>query len=366
MRAKSILASILMFIAPISWACPPLPASTAIEELKESGSEDLSEYAFARLLKCGWQDAKPMFGAALDIARDEADAGGSSMIVLLVMNPRGMVSAFAEDTYEHQPLLAPLAIGSSETEAAVHRFEDAVPGMVALVREKLRLDQDAESMLELALASHEVRIGKVDDARRRLDRLQPTLSPSGSEADSSDDTRNVIAQMRVAMDDTTSSDADSPQTAWIVDRTTPTGQRKFHCGGVGLSMLMDSANIKSQAQMARKETDAAIGTLLQARWRQLASGKSESIPDIMHLLNQRYSKSEMQQAWADAEASIRIEENFAGLTLFGQFLPLPTAVRKDDTTSSKPNAYKERPLTQDEALALVRGTDLREAIFAEK
>ena len=366
MRAKSILSLILLSIAPSGWACPPALSSAAIEELKQSGSEDLSEYALARLFKCGWQEAKPVFSEALDAAHAEGDDADSRVIYLFAMNPRSVAAGFAEEVYEDQPLLAPLAISSKEVEPAVQRFEDALPELAALVREKLSLEQDADAMLELALASRDLRLGNLDEARLRLDRVQQNSPHTGSDAESADDMHEAISEMRAAMDDSSPSDAGSSQPAWIIDRTTTAGPRRFKCGGpIGLP-LMDSTSIKAQAQLVRKDVDGAIGTLLQARWRALASKKSDSVPDLMHLLEQRYSHSEMRQAWADAEASIRIEPNFAGFSLFGQFLLLPIAVREDDTASSSPNAYKERLLTQDEALALMRGSALHEAIFDDK
>ena len=357
-----LLTLVLMVFATASWACPPVPSGAAMKELKQSGSEDLSNYAFARLLKCGWQEAKPSFSLALDASRAEDDEAGASLIFLLMMNPRSLVAEFSQEGFEEQPLLAPLAIGPDEAELAVQRFEDAVPAIAALMREKLTMEKDTDSALEFALASAELRLGRLDDARQRLDRLQRSVSDADKDTDEGDDMQGELAQMRTAMDETATETDSASDPAWIVDHTTSRAQRLLHCGGVGLP-VMDRASIKSQAQLARKETDAAIGTLLQARWRDLVTGRSDATPDIMHLLKLRYSKPAMQQAWTDAEASIRIEPNFAGLNLFGQFLPLPSAVREDDKTSPSPGAYTERLLTQDEALALMRGTDLHKVIF---
>lgn len=129
----------LLVAASAQAACPPIPSAAQIADAQahaDDSTEWLQRYAFARTLKCGWDEALPAIERALEASQDgHAKRFHEGAVLLALMHPQDVVDSYIEesDELDEDRWLRPLALRPHERDAAVRRFDQAIPDFVALL-----------------------------------------------------------------------------------------------------------------------------------------------------------------------------------------------------------------------------------------
>lgn len=337
-------------------ACPPPLSELQIAAFSDD-RDDAIGYALARVLKCDWEDAAPFLerSLSLKVAADGAEDGLFAVVYALGVDPDNFIGDFSQAMADSaEPAMRALALTPGEERQARARFEAALPKLVALVR-KHAPPASIDALLELALVGQDVRNHRVEDARARLERLEQ----DAAQREAGDvNLRDALAELHKALYPESGPVQQPSAGPWVLDRTR---YRRFRCGFQAWGPSLDGASVRAAMQSASGDLDAAVATLLQDDWRSQIDGVGRHTGELVRTLHQRYGEQDLSQAWSDAEASLRIEPGFAGVTLFGQFLPMPSAVREDDPAGAS-GAFRERPLTREEALDLLRHSGLGQAM----
>lgn len=345
------LALVLLLATPALQAtCPPLPTATEFARQAQADEDWLPRYAFARTLKCGWDEALPAIERAMQARRGqgEDDEFREGAMAVAIMHPQDLVVAYAEesDEAEQDPWLRPLRLRPDEYDSAVRHVEQAIPRLFAVLADTAVGETNLDSYLQVALIAHEVRSGEMAAARARLERVSAAYV--GRPVADDDDIVEVLQRTRAALAPV--SPVESTATDWVLDRSGTT--RRGSCGLEQLGSGIDPAGLRAQMLRAQGDTAGAIAVLLRNEWRGPDhSGVSHALR-LLPLLRERYPGRLLQQGWLDAEGSIRTQGEHPGFLLYGVELPLPDAVRETDPAD--PARTTERPLRHDEALAYLR------------
>lgn len=351
-------------------ACPlqPSPAEWAALADASDAGEAQTMYALARLMKCGWSEAKPVFAQLLQRPRaaDDEQEDLAALVMFFSQPSPKAVEIFAEGSLDELPaVIRALDLAPAERARAARNFEQALPDVVELVKTEPTLSPLLVIGLELTLVSREAQAGHIEAARARLAQIEhgqarARLLDSKGEADvEAGEVRERLEDFHQALFPAPVAAAESAGTGWVLDRST---RREPRCGFNFIGNAFNLDSLKANARVAEKDLDGALAELLEVDWRGQIVGKPEHTDELAKWARQRYSDAALRQAWSDAEASLRVGDGANGIELFNRFLPLPSTVREDDP--AKAGAVRERPLQHDEALALVRGTALHRALLA--
>ncbi len=353
----------LFVAASTQAACPPMPTTAQIADAQarsDDGTAWLQRYAFARTLKCGWEEALPAAERALEAAQDDPGRSNEAAVIVALMHPQDVVESYLDDADEpgDDPWLRPLMLRPDERDAAVRRLDQAIPGFVALLESHAVGATSLSAYAQIALVAHEVRQGELAQARSRLERL--VLAPAApSDVDEEDDSAEQVARLRAAL--APMSPVEPEPADWVLDRTGRLNRRT--CGYAQLGSGIDPAGLRADMLRAQGDDDGARAVLLRNEWKSPASSDVTHALRLLPLLKRKYPGARLRQGWLDAEGSIRTEGERPGFLLYGVELPLPRAVRETDPADAS-RAIK-RPLRRDEAVAYLRDWNLFVALFPD-
>ncbi len=345
-------------------ACPPMPSAAQIAKAQarsDDAIEWLQRYAFARTLKCGWDDALPAIERALEATQDShAERFHEGAVLLALMHPQDVVENYVEESDElaDDRWLRPFLLRPGERDAAVRHFDQAIPKFVALLAGRAGGDRTFEAYAQIALVAHEVRSGEVAAARSRLERLasSPVVL---SEDDEGEDSAELISRMRTAL--APMSQVGPEPSDWVLDKTGGTNRRI--CGFAQLGSGIDPAGLRADVLRAQGDEARALAVLLRNEWRGPAPSGVTHALRLLPLLKRSHPGDGLRQGWLDAEGSIRTEGERPGFVLYGVELPLPRAVREN--APGDPSGTIERPLRRDEAIAYLRDWSFFEVLFPQ-
>lgn len=343
----------LLVAASAQAACPPIPSTAQIADAQarsDDSAEWLQRYAFARTLKCGWDDALSAIERALEASQDgHAKRLHEGAVLLALMHPQDVVDSYMEsDELDEDPWLRPFLLRPHERDAAVRRFDQAIPDFIALLAGQAGGDRTFETYAQIALVAHEVRSGEITAARSRLERLASLPAARSDEVDDEDDSAELISRLRAAL--APMSPVAPETTDWVLDRTSKT-YRRF-CGLEQLGSGIDPSGLRADVLRAQGDEAGALAVLLRNEWRGPAPSGVTHAPRLLPLLKRSYPGNRLRRGWLDAEGSIRTDGERPGFLLYGVELPLPRAVRENDP--GDPAQTIERPLHRDEAIAYLR------------
>lgn len=355
----------LFVAASAQAACPPIPSAAQIaaaQARSDDATEWLQRYAFARTLKCGWDDALPAIERALEATQgSSAKRFHEGAVLIALMHPQDVVESYFEESDElaDDRWLRPFLLRSGERDAAARHFDQAIPKFVALLAGQAGGNRTFETYAQIALVAHEVRSGEIAAARFRLAGLAPSPAALSDEDDGDDDSAELISRLRAAL--APISPVEPESTDWVLDRTGKTNQR--FCGLEQLGSGIDPSGLRADVLRAQGDDAGALAVLLRNEWRGPAPSGVTHALRLLPLLKRSYPGNQLRQGWLDAEGSIRTEGEHPGFLLYGVELPLPRAVRENDPDD--PAQTIERPLRRDEVIAYLRDWSFFEALFPD-
>ncbi len=355
----------LLAAASVRAACPPIPSTAQIADAQahsDDSAEWLQRYAFARTLKCGWDDAVPVIERVLEAPQDsQAKRFHEGAVLVALMHPQDMVDSYIEesDELDDDPWLRPFLLRPDERDAAVRRLDHAIPDFVALLASQAGGGRTFEAYAQIALVAHEVRSGEIAAARSRLERLASLPAALSRDEDDDDDSAELISRLRAAL--APMSPIEPESTDWVLDRTGKTNRR--FCGLEQLGSGIDPSGLRADVLRAQGDDPGALAVLLRNEWRGPATSGVSHAPRLLPLLKRSYPGNRLRQGWLDAEGSIRTGGERPGFLLYGVELPLPRAVRENDP--DEPAQTIERPLRRDEAIAYLRDWRFFTALFPD-
>jgi hypothetical protein len=352
----------LLAAASVQAACPPIPSTAQIADAQahsDDSVEWLQRYAFARTLKCGWDEALPAVKHALGAPQDgHAKQFHQGAVLIALMHPQDVVESYVEesDELDSDPWLRPFSLRPDERDAAVRRLEQAIPDFVALLAGQAGGDSTFGTYAQIALVAHEVRSGEIAAARSRLERL---ASLPAARSDEDDDSAELISRLRVALAPMSPVEPESRD--WVLDRTGKTNRR--FCGLEQLGSGIDPSGLRADVLRAQGDDAGALAVLLRNEWHGPAPSGITHAPRLLPLLKRSHPGNRLRQGWLDAEGSIRSDGERPGFLLYGVELPLPRAVRENDPDD--PARTIERPLRRNEAIAYLREWRFFTALFPD-
>ncbi|WP_257387058.1 hypothetical protein [Tahibacter caeni] len=367
-------------------ACPPAPSAAQLQSV--DAVEDAAPYLLMRWLKCGPADAAALWPAWRDaLHREEAEERADNpayhepdqapllLLTALSMDPDALAASIAESTAQAQseqddadesnaadeavPGLRVLSAWPVPVATMKRHFEDGLEPAAALLRQDYPSPAIAATV-ELARVSQMIRNGRIPDARALLARTR--------EAVPADDPEQIFHEMsqllaEVLTEPEQRSLAESGP-GLVLDRSTRT-RHVLKCGFAGLEHLFGKDRLRAQV-LRTADADAAIADQIEEHWRNGVLGRktdddANDVALLAELLRKRYGTAELRQAWDDAIALIRNDEQVAGTRLFGHFLALPSDVIED--AADAPDGTRQRKLGTQELAELVRGTPLYRATY---
>ena len=368
-------------------ACPaPLPEA----QLRRLDTDDeLTQYVTLRWLLCGPESALPILPVLRDAYRaqaiEEAEAdpdtaqtaaqmpGRDEAFTQLViagvsMNPQQLVDGLIESRadFDAEPAQAQQQLAGYwrlrvDRAQMLRNYEQGLRPAIEFLR-RAPLSPAEDHLLELALVGQEIRQGRIEDARAHLARITATAPKPAADDEEAGARREIDGMLRDRLQALTEAlapvQAISPapeSRGWVLDKSTGRFLRG-RCGFSAMFEAMFGAGELRAEVLRRADPAAAIAELLHREWRGLIDGDRSSALLLEFLRKRHSTDEELQTALDDAAASVHNENGTAGLLLFGQMLPLPSAVIEGNATV--PDGTKERPLETAELVALVQASDL--------
>ncbi|TDR41265.1 hypothetical protein DFR29_111179 [Tahibacter aquaticus] len=374
-RLALLLAMAGLFVAPAVQACPPLLSRQALQQLDPQ--EELGQYVMLRWLTCGAETtlpALPVLRAGLRLQALQRDGDGDEpaaapddefaemVVASLSVNPHAVIAGFfeeREDIDEDTPAyLRSLMAWQVSAQQKLRHFEQGVAPVIAFLRQQ-PLSPSIEQQLELILIAQEIRQGKIEQARTHLARVASAAALPQADTESAE----RLAQMKAVLAPVREHSLAADTQRWVIDKST--GRRlRMRCGtGAWMEAMYGLDYLRAEVlRRADADADAAIAELLQDDWREQIGGHGSRSGFLAELLRKRHPPAALKLAWDDALASIRNDDDKAGLSLFGNYLALPSAVLEGDVTAA--GGARERPLTVDELAELVRQSALYRETYA--
>jgi hypothetical protein len=363
---------LLMTLAAHAHAvCPLRPGSAQLQEAARDDEDFLRKYAISRLLACGFADARSDLELALPLPGTDVSAFGhrdaSDLLLktnsalsghVLLQRPREFVAEYAREQSKQSAALRLTPAGHA---GAATRLEHAVPDLVALLRERLPADQlkRLDTHFERVLIAHEVRTGFLDQARARLEHLSgdPRLNDAPRFYQVP---RDWVAQTREAL--ALPSPMAPPMSDWVIDLTGNAYKESCLPWSFGDVCALQPAGLRADMLLGNGDRTGAITVLLRNEWARTMYDMVSCNRQLGQLLGERYSPDALRAGWAAAERSVRIAGADSGFVLYGVELPLPRAALVVDASTGE---AVERPLTLEQALNLIRKSDLYHALFVD-
>jgi len=368
---------VLCFPCLAAAACPRPFSEAQLHTFAQSGQE-VAGYVMLRWFKCGWDATVPVIAPAAQITREAADAKadpddqsnplqGDELVEMLSMtvfaNPNDAPRVFAmgedEPDEDDPPALAELMRLRVSSAEIVHNMENGVTPAIAWLRHNYLLPAELDLRLELALIAHKVRSGDLASARAQLALAAPRAAQAlVLESDGIPE----WASMQAVLAEPVVQSATATGPGIMIDRATEKrSYRETQCGFIGKYERLDFTDLRAYVLRAAP-IDLAIGELL-GQWREpVGADGGEHLGLLVELLKKRYAQHELEQAFSDAIATLRNDDQVAGMNLFSHFVVLPSSVREDDATA--PGGVRERRLEEYELADIVRGTALYRALLS--
>lgn len=374
-------AIVLALFGPVLLACP---VALSKAQLKRLDAEDMRIYAVQRWLKCGFAEAEP----ALRFWRNEAtaqerrerradpeesefagDAFVDEIYGMVVLNPVAIPDELARlDPGTKDGDIAALAelLLLRADEATVRRhFDDSLPALVSWLRKEVPSGRDPATSamagleLDLVLIKRLVRQGEIAAAREELERIERRWHSRAASMPIADKVKGDISRLRQVLQAVAPRSAAPSRTDWTLNRS----RGGFICGTPYVQERRYGVQYLRDYVLRAADTDAAIAELLDTSWRSEIAGDASHTLLLAELLRRRHDDAALKQGWIDALATLRADEHGSGLQLFGQFLPLASALIEDDAPA--PGSTRERRFTQEELVALVLATPLYRSLHRQ-
>lgn len=356
-------------------ACPPRLGGAELQQAARLDQYFLRTYAISRLLACGFTEARTDLELALPLPGTDMSAFGTYdaayirsatqsglSAFMLSLRPREFVVQFVR---EQRKQSASLRLSPADFAIAAKRLETDIPAIVALLRERLPADELewVDTYLERVLIAHEVRTGQSAAALERLDSLDhdPRLKETAMPGEYAPN-RQWVRDTRVALAET--SPVGPPATDWVLNLTTTSGYQESCADPLtdqGCALL--PAGLRADTLLRNGDQSGAIEVLLRNEWTRSQVYRVSCRQQLLPLLHERFTAEALRSGWLAAEAAIRVGGTDNGFQLYGVDLPLPRAALVHDTVARE---FVERPLTREQATALMRGSDLYQALFETK
>jgi hypothetical protein len=355
-----------LFAADVQ-ACPPLPSTARLQALAEQ--DELDGYTLLRVLKCGWREAEPAVRAWRESVRaapgEEEDTEESLIepfIAATRVNPAFIRKLLDEPLDEDDAPAEVMALARMPQgqAAQLRHFEQSLAPAIAWLRKEAPLTPAQELQLELSLAAQEIRRGQLDQARAHVEKAAADWEALETKDEASDSARTeaseALEEFRAVLALPAAQSLATTSEPWTLDRSSWLRRCGF---SAAMAEVFGTAYLR-ELVLRHSDPDLAISELLAADWRDQIHGSPEHAEFLATLLRKRYSAQELRQGWDDALASLRNEDAVTGLSLFGHFLPLPSAVReRADNPGDLPT---ERRLRDEELVEMVRNTPLYKAL----